>query len=287
MAYKNWTIEEENLLRNLLLEKKYSFNQMAKFFQGRSGLSLSRHAKDYLNLKNEGFIFKKYSYNQDFFAIPDIINCYVAGFYAADGCISDNPTTRVLSIVLSGLELDQLKKFKELFQFTGPIDSYEYEYKKNMHGLRIYSAYKITEDLEKNFNLGPNKVYRLPPPNLTDSKLKFAYLIGLLDGDGCVHINNQNKLTITYSSSSLQIMEWVKNEIENMNLRSIKNKGGIIRKFNHANAYGYQVSGLKAVDLIFKAQELKKEGVPILDRKWDNEKLNNYIKEFKEKHKIS
>lgn len=38
------------------------------------------------------------------------------------------------------------------------------------------------------------------------------------------------------------------------------------------------------MDLISKVQELKKEGVPVLDRKWDNEKLNNYIKEFKKHH---
>lgn len=284
MTYKNWTTEEENLLKQLLSEKKYSFNQMSKFFEGRSGQSLSRHAKDYLNLKNENFIFKKYSYDQNFFEIPNLINCYVAGFYAADGCITDNSTTRVLSLVLSGLELDQLKKFKELFKFTGQINSHEYEYSKNMHGLRLYSAYKITEDLEKNFNLTPNKVYRLPPPNLSDSKLKFAYLIGLLDGDGCVHISNQNKLIITYTSSSLKIMEWVKNEIESMNLRSIKNKGGKIIQLKHANAYNYQVSGLKAIDLISKVQQLKSEGIPILDRKWDNEKLNNYIKEFKQNY---
>lgn len=286
MAYKNWTAEEESLLKNLLSEKKYSFNQMAKSFEGRSGNSLRKHALQYMDLTNENFIFKKYSYDQDFFVIPNIINCYVAGFYAADGCISDNTSTRVLSLVLSGIELEQLQKFKELFKFDGEVRPFNYSGKQNMYGLVLYSAYKITEDLEKNFNLTSNKVYRLPPPNLIDEKLKLSYLIGILDGDGCVHISNQNKLMITYTSSSLEIMEWVKNKIESMNLDTIRDRGGKIRKCNHANAYNYQISGMKAISLISKAQELKKEGVPILDRKWDNERLNNYIKEFKEKHNI-
>lgn len=280
--YKNWTTQEENLLRELLSQKKYSFNQMAKFFDGRTGTALRKHALKYMKLTNEDFINKKYSYNQNFFEIPNVINSYVAGFYAADGVVSET-STKYLSLILSDKELDQLNKFKNLFEYTGTVNPRNYSGKENMYGLLLCSADKLTTDLEKNFNVDQNKTYRLPPPNLNDPQLILAYIIGILDGDGCVHMNTQDKLTITYTSSSLKIVEWIKEEIEKMNLKTIRERFAKISKCSHANAYNYQVSGAKAISLIKKARELKKLGVPILDRKWDNEALNKYIEEFERK----
>lgn len=293
MAGKPWTPEEHNKLRELVALKKYSFNQMAAHFEGRTGTSLRKNALK-MGLTNEGFILFKHACDRDFFATPNLINCYVAGFYAADGCITDNPTTRVLALVISTSDVEQLRKFKTLFKYTGRIDTMEARGDRigpqgkvmrcgSMSALRLYSAYKMTEDLEKHFGLTPNKTYRLPPPSLNDPRLKLCYIAGLLDGDGCVHINTQNQLIITYTSSSRSIMDWFKTEIESMGLRSLKDKGGIVRRISHANAYIYQVSGLKAIDLIRRVQRLKLEGVPLLDRKWDNDRLNTYMADFEKR----
>lgn len=286
MPYKLWTSEEENLLRELISTKKYSYNQMSKFFEGRGGESLRHHAIN-MGINQKGRIHFTHSYNKNFFSTPNPINCYVAGYWAADGHIADNPTTRVVAIELSHTEWHQLEKFKTLMKYTGDVRDSSYPGREKMCALRFYSAYQLAEDLEKNFGVTKQKTYRLSPPNLNNDHLKLSYLAGLLDGDGCVNISITNRLCISYTSSSIKIMEWVKTFIESLDLQRLSDKGGIIRRVSGGwNAYVFQVCGLKAIDLIRRIQKLKSEGIPILDRKWDNEKLNTYITNFEREHNL-
>ena len=157
-----------------------------------------------------------------------------------------------------------------------------------MCALRLYAAHQITADLERNFGLTPRKTHRLPAPNLTDPHLRLCYLAGLLDGDGCVHLNTQDRLVIRYVSCSKTIVEWVKSFVESLDLNSIARNKRICEVCldPRANAWLYQIAGAKAIDLVHRIQALKKEGIPILDRKWDNDRLNTYIRAFEEKHQI-
>ena len=288
MSYQLWTPTEDSLLRELVATKKYSYRQMASHFPGRSGISLMKRARNYLDLSHNDFVLHKYTYNQHFFAVPNPINCYVAGYYAADGCITDNPTTRVLAMSLSHQEWHQLETFKKLMEYSGPVVDDSYPYRPNMCALRLYSAYQLAEDLERNFGITKGKTFRLPPPNITDPHLQLCYLAGLLDGDGCVHIANTGMLMISYASASKMIVDWVKGFIDSLNLHTFKRgRHFTIRKDPNSAAYIFAVAGAKAVDLVHRIQALKKEGIPILDRKWDNERLNTYIRAFEEKHQIS
>lgn len=286
MSGTPWTPSEDQQLVELLSLKKHSFNQMARLFSTpRTGTSLRKRALS-KGLTNHGFIFFKHSYNRAFFSVPNPVNCYVAGYYAADGHIADNPTTRLLSMELSHLEWHQLETFKRLIEYTGDVQDSSYPYHPEMCALRLYSAYEITADLERHFGLTPRKTHRLPAPNLTDPHLQLCYLAGLLDGDGCVCISNTNQLTISYVSSSCAIAVWVQLFVESLNLRHLRNKApGKVRPVcNGTNAFTYSVSGLKAIDLIRRVQALKLEGIPILDRKWDNPRLNEYIAAFEASH---
>ena len=283
-----WSPEEENRLREMLALKRYSFNQLAPFFPGRNGNSLRKHALVHMGLSNEGFILHKHSYNQRFFETPNPVNCYVAGYYAADGHIADNPTTRILTMTLSNIEWHQLETFKRLFEYTGPVVDTSYDYAPNMCALRLYGAHQITADLERNFGLTPRKTHRLPAPNLTDPHLQLCYLAGLLDGDGCVHISKYGFIVISYVSASRAIVEWVKGFTNSLNLLSVrKGRKGEILTTSGIAAYTYKIVGAKAIDLIKRIQCLKKEGLPILDRKWDNERLNSYIRDFEARHGIT
>lgn len=274
---KKWSVEEENKLRELLSLKKYSFEEMAKFFDNRMGRSLGHRAKK-LGLNNKDHKSKKYSHDEMFFETPNPINSYIAGFYAADGSVYGK-STAIVSLAIHGNDSHQLQKFKEYFKYDGIISKSK---RDNLVTLRIYSADKWHEDLYKNFNLASNKTYRLPPPNLQDKDLILCYIAGLLDGDGSVFISGQNTLAVCYTSSSLLIMEWVKNQIEILNLKILRNRDlPEIRKCNHANAYEYRFTGSRAIHFIKIIQDLaKKYNLPILKRKWDNDKLNNYISEF-------
>jgi hypothetical protein len=270
--------------------KTMSFRQIALHFSGRSATSVRKHALVHLGLSNEGFVAHKHTYDQTFFAVPNPINCYVAGFYAADGYIGNNPTTRLLTISLAPQDGHQVETFKRLLNYSGNItvDLREHLGHCNMHSLRLYSAYQITADLERNFGLTDRKTYRLPAPNLTDPHLQLCYLAGLLDGDGCVHINSQGRVVIRYLSASRTIVDWVKAFIDGMALKTLKRgRHYVVKKEKDSAAYGFTVGGLKALDLITRIQRLKMEGVPILDRKWDNPRINAYISDFCMKHGVT
>lgn len=285
-----WTPEEDSLLTELVSANRLSFPQMSKKFIGRTGVSLQKRSLR-LGLNRGDFIYHKHSYNQGFFETPNPINCYVAGFYAADGCIGDNPTTRYLSISLAEKDGHQVETFAKLLNYTGKVTTdprghWEGNF-SDMRSLRLYSAYKITADLERVFGLAPSKTYRIPAPNIEDPHLKLCYLAGLLDGDGCIHISVINNLSISYTSCSLAIIQWVKEFIDSLKLNSIRaSKNNTIFKESHSAAYRFTICGAKAIDLIERVQKLKLEGIPILDRKWDNPQLNSYIQEFKAKHYI-
>ncbi len=287
---RQWTTEEDNLLRELMSTKTLSFRQMATRFPGRNATSLRKHARVHLGLDNDGFIFHKHTYNQAFFAIPNPINCYVAGFYAADGYVGDNITTRVLAISLAPKDGHQVETFKRLLGYSGniTIDQREHLGHCNMHSLRLYSAYEIAADLERNFGLSYPKTFRIPAPNLTDPHLQLCYLAGLLDGDGCVHIGNKNTVLIRYVSASRDVVDWIKSFVDSMGLQTLKRgRHYTVCKEKRSAAYSFAVAGLKALDLIKRVQRLKAEGVPILDRKWDHPRINAYISEFCEKHGVT
>lgn len=285
--YRNWTPEEDNLLRDLMATKKYSFRQMAKHFVGRTPTSLRKHALNHLGLRHDDFVFRKHSYNRTFFETPNPINCYVAGYYAADGCIQDNPTTRVITLSLAAEDGNQVETFKHLLGYSGKVCIDPRKRGQDTHSLRLYGAHQMAADLERNFGLTINKTHRLPPPKLADAYLQFCYLIGLLDGDGCVHLTSRDYLIITYVSCSYSIVNWVKTLVDSLKLTAVRaNRSSDVRLECNAQAYRYTIGGAKAVDLICRAQALKSEGVPILDRKWDNPRINAYIDAFEVKHDL-
>ena len=63
---------------------------------------------------------RQHNVNDDFFNNPNILNCYWAGFIAADGCIGRR-NNNVLSIGLSSKDKQHLETFKNNINFSGPI----------------------------------------------------------------------------------------------------------------------------------------------------------------------
>lgn len=289
MAGRPWTTDEDNLLRKLVTKRTQSYEQMVPQFNGRTSTSLRRHAIDSLGINQKGRIHRRHSYNQAFFSVPNPINSYVAGYWAADGHVTDSWCTKVVAIELSHLEWHQLETFKQLMEYSGDVRDSSYSYREQMCALRFYGAYQLAADLETHFGVGPRKSHRLPAPRLDSPHLQLCYLAGLLDGDGSVVISNTNQLCVSYTSASNAIVEWVKTFTNSLGLRSIarNHKEPSVCRLSHAEAWTYRLYGLKAIDLIRRVQALKAEGIPILDRKWDNPLLNSYIRDYLAKHDIS
>lgn len=209
---------------------------------------------------------RKYTINENFFEIPNLLNSYWAGFIAADGYVS---ARNALGIDLALADIEQLEKFKKDIEFTGPISVFNRN--KNEHSklpkcrLIVYSGHKkLTNDLEKNFNVVKNKTLILRPPDLMDSELIKAFIIGYIDGDGSIGINEKERCKSSVQIvSTLAVCEWIKSFFESeYQINNIK-----IHKKD--NIYSYRICGKSCYDIL---NDLIKINTPKMFRKWDKAK---------------
>lgn len=216
----------------------------------RNRISISRKAMQ-LNLKGNRSLAKKYEKNLNYFHQLSLENCYWAGFIAADGCIINQ---NIISIELAIKDFSHLQKFADCVGYTGIIRT-----NKDKVVVRIYSVKECVDDLNKNFNITPRKTFTLQPPNLVDDNLILAFIIGYIDGDGCINLQKEKytRLTImgTYS-----MIKWIKD-----NLFRIFNLSCKINIYNNGNIKAICISGKQAD---FMIERLRKIAVPKMNRKW-------------------
>lgn len=284
--YKLWSVEEENKLRELVATKQYSYRQIG-VIMGRNVNSVTSHARQYLKINNQ-YQHRKYRYIKNFFREPNIINSYIAGFLAADASIMNMKSGSVrIRLEIHKNDEKHLKWVADTMGHDGPIC---YWGNKKTRYWQMFVDSDYAKDMEKKFGLVPNKTHRLVPPVLGRFDLDFAYFLGLIDGDGCIHLNNIQQLSLSYVSSSLAAAKWVKFLIERLEMQVIrKTKSSIITDLRPvANAYRFTRNGLSIACLIVMAQEFSRQyGLEVLHRKWNDERVNTYIKEFFQKYKIT
>lgn len=216
-----------------------------------------------------------YKVDDDFFEKPNLLNCYYAGFLAADGCISRSEKT--CSIGLARKDRDWVANFKNDIKFEGPIK--DYVSKGFPNSSIVINSPKIVEDLKKNFNIVPVKSLILKHPNITDKKLIDAFICGYIDGDGCITFcsNGKKQKSIAISVlGTLDMVTWIKHRICEILGKEI---GSISHKKGHNNGvHTYSFSHRNARKIFL---EYYKISVPKLKRKWSEDKYEycvNYHK---------
>lgn len=227
-----------------------------------------------------GVQMKKFpQHNRAYFDIPNEVNSSIAGFIAADGCVSDIGR---LSIRLASKDKDHLVKIVQLLNFTGKIYNYTNTYDLNVKGKgsnrttitnykgRVFTCSvqigcpELCQKLKEHWNITPRKTYTLVPPNLTDDRLIMAYLSGMIDGDGWI-VASKTRNSTQYSISLMgtkELMGWVKATFDRLIPGSNK---ALLQATESENIYVYRVSGVKSYWLgkMFLALD-----VPRLERKW-------------------
>jgi hypothetical protein len=239
---------------------------------GRSDQSVRMKAFD---LKLDGNHTKKHV-NDNFFSIPNNLNCYWAGFLAADGYIKLDRAT--VSLDLSSKDREQVYQFKDDVGFDGNI--YEYSRTSRLNGkgypttssiMRVHSQQWI-DDLDDNFNIRGLKADGRFNPELTKTPHILAFLIGLIDGDGSLWINNSTVKGKVYPRTVLNfigpkpLMEWVKDCVLRWGTSAHATRQPAIIK-RRKNCWEYRVYGKRADTMVKKLWEVD---VPRLSRKWDN-----------------
>lgn len=172
-------------------------------------------------LKNLGYPIRytRIKVKNDFFGSYNPVNCYWAGFVAADGWVEN---TANIGIELSSVDIQHLCKFAKLIEFTGKIYTrvrlIKDEKKQEMCNIRFISD-QIKEDLENNFLITPRKAKTLLPPNISND-LAHHFIRGYIDGDGCYRKD--------YPSVSIrgtkEMLAWIKEKIR-FNCLKVGNPG--------------------------------------------------------------
>lgn len=247
---KFWTPEEENLLKELV-SQKLSRNQIGKILN-RTPASLSNRFQK-LGIESLFIPNRKYSFNEDFWAVPNLLNSYWAGFSAADACITKSKQSYKYALSLSTKDLNHLERFKNDCGYTGNIESRVDLKSINNNPNKAYytsrmliCSLKWGQDLENIFNILPNKTFRLSPPKLPHYLL-MSWLIGYIDGDGSISIKKDGKgLRVDFISGSEEIIKWIKEFIDN-NFKD--------RLANHREDNYYKRKGRNSYHLIFVVLE--------------------------------
>lgn len=272
-SYKLWTLEEDLKLQEFVKDGEYSYDTIGTFLN-RSGLSCLSHAR-FLGLYSKFKSGKKYTFNENFWSVPNLINCYWAGYLAADGSIDKKSENNCnIRMELSILDEEQLKILAKQCEYSGPIHHRTRPSDLSRLPTKIISisSPQWGRDLEKNFNIVQNKTKRLqPPPSILNNfDLSLAYLVGYTDGDGCINIHKQGKIPyISWASSSFSILEWVYSFVS-LNFHKSRKRKGSIHKFS--NYYTAAFGG----DITYAIkQAMLPLNLPYLRRKWDKIQLSN------------
>lgn len=274
-----WKPEEDQIIRDLV-KNQYRIMDMGIFLPNRTQRALYCRIYE-LGLKS-GSPRTKYSKNETFWEIPNAINCYYAGWIAADGSIDNEKHTLRLSCEKS--DEPSLYRFMKESEYDGKIfntlkKSPSSDYISIHSTLAIGACQKWNEDLKRVFNLFQNKTYRLAPPNLGNDYLMCCYLAGLLDGDGALSSAQSTQMIhIAYGSASRLIVEWVQKFVdEKFPFRAKNNERAIVKNKLDGRYFHYSIYGVKAAKLIELFRTLP---IPRFVRKWDNPTLLTLIDSY-------
>ena len=197
----NWTSDETEHLE-LLVKEGLSHKQAGKIL-GRSAQALRVHSHKH-GFKSQ-FDRSIYFYDKTFWNEPNPINCAIAGFIAADGCISTTGTSKLLALSISQVDDGYLKMLSHFWRANHPIRYSVAPHGSKMAELRIVCNDWI-EPLADIYNIIPAKTHKLKLPNIP-SHLMDHYFKGFTDGDGYWGVRQNRYLDYTAVGAVSNIVE--------------------------------------------------------------------------------
>lgn len=207
---------------------------------------------------------RSYDLDTAYFSKPSIRNSYWAGFIAADGCLTRNDA---LKLDLSARDRGHLEKLKSDLSFNGPIrDSLTTTHsgrEATYSCLAVWSK-DLLLDLKHNFNLTERKTLTLLPPYWLPGSMVEAFIVGLLDGDGCIHTVDYSRRTLRLDvAGTLSVVLWVKESFQRWCGADVRLPR--IQEHDGGTLYSLSLQGRNAERA---AVRLLAVDVPRLERKW-------------------
>lgn len=200
-----------------------------------------------------------YKINDMFFDSDSLDRYYILGLYASDGSISKS----TISISQSGLHGKELINYiKTKLEAENPIYVYKPSHGNLSYGLSFRSK-KIMSVLNSN-NIVSNKslIYTIPKYILDDKDKLRYFLVGYIDGDGCVGIydyKDRNPYLIIEFLCSIPMYEQLKDNALFSDCVAVSKNNMVEIRFNGLNAYKFG-SWLydNLDDTVYKSHKLNK-----------------------------
>ena len=215
-------------------------------------------------------IFRKYSYDKNFFQTWSRDLSYVLGFTFADGNIYKTS----LSYSISQKDIDILKYIKKCLKTNAPIEVFERKNRKNRSTYKVcrirISSIDLTRLLFNKYNLEPNKTQTASVIFNIPEKLKGDFIRGFFDGDGWVY-NRRNGVESGFCTASEQLIKNLHNLCGNIGRLRTRNVKG--RKLAKIPLYSIELGTSDSI----KLRDLMYQNEPFCLQRKKNRFWNFYI----------
>ena len=169
--------EEEIILYHQMNQEGFTWEEIARILNKKNpkGLSKSVRRRGLKVLDNR----RKYKINHNFFSEYSPLSSYIAGFIAADGCITSDNKKLVISLG------ETEKAF--LDRIIGYISPGRKSIKsQNGWQVSFYSE-QIVSDLKNKYGIAPRKSYNyVPLTDIIPKEFLSYFWLGMFDGDGSI-----------------------------------------------------------------------------------------------------
>ncbi|MDN4524406.1 recombinase family protein [Fictibacillus fluitans] len=228
----------------------------------------------------------KYKYNKHFFDVIDTEHkAYWLGFIYADGCVSKNRGSYVLSIALASVDVVHLYNFKKHISSNHPI------YHSTSHlndkqfcncKIQIYSESLCKQLILKGAIQRKSLVLKFPSTETVPNDLLPHFIRGFFDGDGCISFPKRGKYSTLSDLIPVVSFTSTKEMLEELKLHLPASKDTKVKK--KLNHYELRFSGIRQAKAILDI--MYKDATIYLQRKYDNyHKLIDITNEIDQKLK--
>jgi DNA-binding transcriptional regulator WhiA len=170
------------------------------------------------------------------------------------------------------IDLEHIEKFKTFLNYSGNIETKKPAKisHQNFFYIRVSLYQNTIFDLEHNFNIVEKKSLLLQPPNIVDTELIKAFIIGYIDGDGSIFqkTDRNYKYVVLSICGTQEMLTWMYDFFnkEYFKRESKLPKPNLKSKIGK-NTWEYIITGRKALIIL---NDFRLINTTKLCRKWNN-----------------